>query len=351
MAEALVIIRTQEPVICAANASEMRPGDTVRMHLDTDNVPGLPAMVTGVVQTPVVPARVIDAETKCPVMGREYLISYDTDDLDGALVELREDDVLSLECLTCCIILSERLDAETAARIANDTVIQNNLDQEVLSRAANDAAEAAARIAADNLLLPRPILRALPPINEGYGERYELDLSLVLGGTGGNATFAFSCTYNVTKVVVIPAAGTAAAIGALIRTALLADATLAAEYTVELVGTSLFVTYIDHAAPPVPGYFSLSAAVGVLDDSLYEWTDPVVRVASGVVAGSTIERVTGRGCIAGAWPAPIRTFMVINGNPTIWQETTPGFILDRLGDVPNRLFIDETDRNIQSETL
>jgi len=106
-----------DPVLCGNN-DEMAPGDQVRLSLDADVAEGLPLFIYGVVQTPVVRERMLNPATGCVVIGYEYLIGYESDDLEGALEELTPDIITAMGCVTCCQVLDEALQAETAARVA-----------------------------------------------------------------------------------------------------------------------------------------------------------------------------------------------------------------------------------------
>jgi hypothetical protein len=104
--------RVAEAVVCGSGTGNMQPGDQAKMFLDTVAVPGLPEFIYGVVQVPVTSASIIPDDEPCAVAGIAYIIEYDTDDLLGALAELRECDILTMECTSCCLQLGEQLDAQ-----------------------------------------------------------------------------------------------------------------------------------------------------------------------------------------------------------------------------------------------
>lgn len=141
MAFLFITKQSVDPLICDSSNDEAAPGDQVRLSLDADVVEGLPLFIYGVIQTPIARERMLNPETGCVVIGYEYLIGYESDDLDGALELLTADIITAMGCFTCCQVLEEALTAETAARVAADLVLTNGL-----------AAETAARIAADTAL-------------------------------------------------------------------------------------------------------------------------------------------------------------------------------------------------------
>ena len=108
MALAYVTKTSLTPVLCSPG-SEMVPGDQVRLALDTVVDPELPVSILGVVQNPVARLRLIDPTTGCAVSGYSYTIAFDAADLNGAMVDLTADLIISMECVTCCQLLSEQL--------------------------------------------------------------------------------------------------------------------------------------------------------------------------------------------------------------------------------------------------
>jgi len=129
------------PLQCSPDDMETRPGDMVRLYLNP--VYGLTTPVVAVVQHPIERIYMVDATTGCRANGYRYTFLYDEAQLDDALDEIAECDVINLECVTCCELFGEQLAAETASRIAADIV-------ETAARIADDTDETAARIAADN---------------------------------------------------------------------------------------------------------------------------------------------------------------------------------------------------------
>ena len=156
MAEAYITdYTTLEPIAC--NGSIPVAGDIVRITLDQVAVPAFPETIDAIIQFPV--QEVQNLVGDCVRTVYIYSFLYDTDDLEGAGVNIRPCDILSLECVTCCQILHERVDqeiedrqdavtAEAAARVAADTTLQNNINAEAAARIAADAAEVVARNAA-----------------------------------------------------------------------------------------------------------------------------------------------------------------------------------------------------------
>jgi hypothetical protein len=129
------------PLQCSPDDMETRPGDMVRLYLNP--VYGLTTPVVAVVQHPIERIYMVDATTGCRANGYRYTFLYDEAQLNDALDEIAECDVINLECVTCCELFGEQLAAETASRIAADIV-------ETAARIADDTDETAARIAADN---------------------------------------------------------------------------------------------------------------------------------------------------------------------------------------------------------
>lgn len=110
MATKTVTIQSLEPVLCSANVP-LAFGDLVELSLNVGVDPDLPATIEGVVQpTPVPRVRMIGPDA-CPVVGYQYIISYESDDLNGALLELTPDMVTGLRCVTCCEVLEEKVAA------------------------------------------------------------------------------------------------------------------------------------------------------------------------------------------------------------------------------------------------
>ena len=108
MALAYVTKTSLTPVLCSPG-SEMVPGDQVRLALDTEVDPELPVSILGVVQSPVARLRLIDPTTGCAVSGYSYTIAFDPADLNGAMVDLTADLIISMGCVTCCELLTEQL--------------------------------------------------------------------------------------------------------------------------------------------------------------------------------------------------------------------------------------------------
>lgn len=106
MALAYVTKTSLTPVLCSPG-SEMVPGDQVRLALDTAVDPELPVSILGVVQNPVARLRLIDPTTGCAVSGYSYTIAFDPADLNGAMVDLTADLIISMGCVTCCELLTE----------------------------------------------------------------------------------------------------------------------------------------------------------------------------------------------------------------------------------------------------
>jgi hypothetical protein len=126
MSLAFITKRFPESIICDPSGLEMAPGDQVRLTLNTGVEPGFPASIAGVVQTPVHRVQML-APNRRRVLGYEYIIGYDTEDLDGASAGLTSDLVTAVGCVTCCQVLSDALVAEREARIAGDLAASNFL--------------------------------------------------------------------------------------------------------------------------------------------------------------------------------------------------------------------------------
>jgi hypothetical protein len=149
------------PLQCSPDDMETRPGDMVRLYLNP--VYGLTTPVVAVVQHPIERIYMVDATTGCRANGYRYTFLYDEAQLNDALDEIAECDVINLECVTCCELFGEQLAAETASRIAADTAetgariasdgnLNANIHAETDARIAADSAQTAARIAADTNL-------------------------------------------------------------------------------------------------------------------------------------------------------------------------------------------------------
>ena len=95
--------------------TEAKVGDQVKLYLDQDAIPGLPEYVLGTIQHPVVK---VDCGSKT-----SYSIEYDEADLDGFLESLRPDDITNWESVSAVDVLSDALAAETAARVAADELL------------------------------------------------------------------------------------------------------------------------------------------------------------------------------------------------------------------------------------
>ena len=116
------IITTEERPVVA--------GDTVRLNL-VDNVPGLPAFILGTIQGPIERVKLINPSTGCKVNGYRYTVTYDEDDLEEALTLLLPAQVVSAAGVTCCEILQDALEVETAARITADNILRPKVGAEV----------------------------------------------------------------------------------------------------------------------------------------------------------------------------------------------------------------------------
>ena len=149
------------PLQCSPDDMETRPGDMVRLYLNP--VYGLTTPVVAVVQHPIERIYMVDATTGCRANGYRYTFLYDEAQLNEAIAEISECDVANIQCVTCCELFEEQLEAETDARIAADTAetgariasdgnLNANILAEIDARIAADSAETAARIAADTNL-------------------------------------------------------------------------------------------------------------------------------------------------------------------------------------------------------
>jgi hypothetical protein len=87
----------------------MAAGDSARLVLDKSLHPTLPDYINGVVQQPVTLINLIDQETQTQVTGTQYIIEYETDDLNGIIPALQACDVADIECVTCCDVLGDRI--------------------------------------------------------------------------------------------------------------------------------------------------------------------------------------------------------------------------------------------------
>lgn len=142
----------------------MQAGDQIQLNLDQVSVPEFPTHVFGVVQMPVLQVNVHDPECDCLVNGTRYQIEYETDDLNGALPELRACDVLSQSCVTCCQVADEKFtaitEAETAARIAADDALDGRV---TTLEAVNDRASSDLRLGGATFDPQNPIV---PPLGD-----------------------------------------------------------------------------------------------------------------------------------------------------------------------------------------
>lgn len=178
---------------------------------------------------------------------------------------------------------------------------------------------------------PAPIVRTAaqgPPVNEGWGERYRIDLTGIIVDTAGTAFFDFSTSYEETYQVTLVVGETAAALGAKLVAAMVADADLIADFKVSMDGTDLLVEYRSHAAPPVPGDFMLTAGTCAFDGGPFNWSDPVDVVASGVITGSTIATALDQACIVGDVRQNHLLYRAVQIEPTQWQLVTANVIPD-----------------------
>ena len=99
-----VIVITDTCVRCGgASGAEVIPGDTVLMWLDQTSVPDFPESVPGVIV-------IVDPQTPASTGPKHYTIQYDDVDLDGAAALLRDCDVLSVTCESCCKLINDYLD-------------------------------------------------------------------------------------------------------------------------------------------------------------------------------------------------------------------------------------------------
>lgn len=106
MATKLIILDSLEAVQCSSNVS-MAPGDLVSLVLDQGVDPELPETIQGIVQPPVERVKMLDT-SGCVALGFRYVVSYESDDLNGAVLELSPGLVMNFGCVTCC----EALDAK-----------------------------------------------------------------------------------------------------------------------------------------------------------------------------------------------------------------------------------------------
>jgi hypothetical protein len=106
----------------------MAAGDSVRLILDKTLHPTLPDYINGVVQQPVTSISLIDQDTQQTVPGTQYIVEYDTDDLNGIIPALQACDVSDLECVTCCDVLGDRIDDLPATTAGDGILITGGAD-------------------------------------------------------------------------------------------------------------------------------------------------------------------------------------------------------------------------------
>lgn len=112
-----------------AGAQEAQAGDSIRIFLNQVANPDFPVSIDGIIQPPVSAVNVIDNGGHA-VEGRSYTLQYDSDDLEGSGVEtLSACDIIEISVISCCVAVSEALDAEVTARAAADTALQANIDE------------------------------------------------------------------------------------------------------------------------------------------------------------------------------------------------------------------------------
>ena len=109
---------------------EAQVGDTVTMYLDTEAHPGFDESILGIIQHPIV-------KIKCGTV-TSYSIEYDEADLNGEVAFLVVDDVIDAEITSDSDAIYAAIEAEEAARIAADLVLQGNIDDEETTRIAGD---------------------------------------------------------------------------------------------------------------------------------------------------------------------------------------------------------------------
>lgn len=91
-------------VRCGGSAgAEVIPGDTVKLFLDQDAIPGFPEWVEGTIVS-------VAPQTVASTGPKHYLIQYESEDLGGAAAVVRDCDVLSVLCEGCCKIINDYLD-------------------------------------------------------------------------------------------------------------------------------------------------------------------------------------------------------------------------------------------------
>lgn len=105
-------------------AQEAQAGDSVRIFLNQVANPSFPVSIDGTLQPPVSAVNVLDSGGHV-VEGRSYSISYDDTDIDGAT--LTACDITELSVISCCVVVSEALDAEIAARAASDAELEESI--------------------------------------------------------------------------------------------------------------------------------------------------------------------------------------------------------------------------------
>lgn len=104
-----ITLATVGCIKCGPDGPPMGPGDQAKIVLNQAKFPTLPPEVFGVVQQPVQTGQLIHPETRQPVSGTYYTIEYDSDTLGGSFTELEECFVSGLECVSCCLVLGERI--------------------------------------------------------------------------------------------------------------------------------------------------------------------------------------------------------------------------------------------------
>jgi len=166
-----IVIRVVGCVKCGPGGPPMAAGDSVRLNLNQENNEALetdlPEFIFGVVQAPVLDVEVVDPETAqgqpaALVDGTQYTIDYEDEDISGYVLE--PCDILTMECVTCCDVVNNRIDEvivsqtdyinsevnriftridsdksfDEQARESADALLGNRIDQETAARVAGD---------------------------------------------------------------------------------------------------------------------------------------------------------------------------------------------------------------------